>query len=239
MKKNLFLGTALLFALASSTSFGDITLTFDSDTQGWASSFGNGSVAWSAEHGGSLQFTADGSGWTNPLGVFSMTSTPEFSDLFGQIMQKGGTLTFDYIIRQEDIVGYTPASPPGWFELVAVGNSDENLGGGWDQNVIGGDPGYYGGIPEGWTTKQVTLGLTAGAPSSNDGIISWGMGSGWNELLIGLNSQTNIGDDANNGPTFTSATFYIDNMQFSAIPEPGSLLVVGIFGTLAMLRRKR
>ena len=35
MRSNLFLGATLMVALASSTSFGDITLTFDSDTQGW------------------------------------------------------------------------------------------------------------------------------------------------------------------------------------------------------------
>lgn len=93
-----------------------------------------------------------------------MTSTPEFADLFAQILQNGGTLTFDYIVRQEDVVGYSPANPPSWFELVAVGNSDAGTGGGWDQNILGGDAGYYGGIPAGWTTKQITLGLAAGSP---------------------------------------------------------------------------
>lgn len=229
----LFCSTLLAFAFCYSYSSADVVLTFDNDTQGFGNvgwNSDNGSVEWSSFNGGSLRinFTTDG-GWTNPLGVMSMTNV-HLGALFPQILANGGTLTFDYFVAREDLAGYDPDNPPGWFELVLVGNSDADVGGGWDQNVIGGDAGFYGGIPEGYTQRQVAVGLGAGPPSTNDDMITWGVGSGWNDLLIGLNFQ---------GGSLTSGHVYIDNMRFTAIPEPGSVavgafLVVGLF-----MRRKR
>lgn len=222
------LGTfLLLLATLTTPAHSDVVLTFDSDTQGFSDSFGNGSVAWSSFNDGSLQLNFTSSGWTNPVAVMSMTN--EFvGGLFPSILSNGGTVTFDYFVAREDISGYDPSNPPGWFELVLTGNSNSDFGGGWDQNVIGGSAGYYGGIPEGYTLKQVTVGLGAGPPADNN-IVSWGVGSGWNELLIGLNSPSN---------SFTSGTVYIDNMRFSAIPEPGSAMLL-TFSTLGFFARRR
>lgn len=225
----LFCTALLSFALLPLPLFSDVVLTFDSDTQGFSDSFGNGSVEWSSFNGGSLQLNFTSSGWTNPVGEMSMTN--EFlGALYPQILAKGGTLTFDYFVAQEDIVGYDPDNPPGWFELVLTGNSDAGVGGGWDQNVIGGAAGYYGGIPSGYTLKQVTVGLGAGPPVNNNDIITWGVGSGWNQLLIGLNSETG---------SFASGRVFIDNMRFTAIPEPGSALVftLALLGVTARRRR--
>jgi hypothetical protein len=157
--------------------------------------------------------------------------TNEFvGGLFPSIPSNGGTLTFDYFVAREDISGYDPDNPPGWFEQVLTGNSNSDVGGGWDQNVIGGSAGYYGGIPEGYILKQVSVGLGTGSPAENNGVVTWGVGSGWNELLIGLNSPSN---------SFTSGRVYIDNVRFSAIPEPGSaiLLTLTMLGLVASRRR--
>lgn len=233
MKKELF--WAVLLTLTCVPAWGSVTLSFDSDTSGFTNvswNTSNGSVAWSPLHGGSLAITITTSGWTNPVAMLNMTGNPALQSVFSEALANGGTMSFDFIIRQEDVAGYNPAIPPDWFELVVVGNTDTSVGGGWDQNVVGGAAGYYGGIPLGFTTKSITLGLAAGPPAENNGIVTFGNGSSWNELMIGINSQSG---------SYTGATFYIDNVTFSAIPEPSSLSLVGILwvGALAFRRKDR
>jgi hypothetical protein len=228
MKKIFSIAILLISILVGPTS-ADVTLTFETDTQGFSTvgwNAANGGVAWSPNHGGSLAVTINTAGWTNPVGFISMTE-PLLAPVFNQALTNGGMLTFDFIIRQEDFIGY---NTPQWFELVLVANTDAGVGGGWDQNVIGGSAGFYGGIPSGYTTVQVSIGIQAGPPDGNNGFLDFGVGSGWNELMIGVNSQAG---------SFTGATFYLDNMHFSAVPEPGSAFVLGAMVMGLFLRRSR
>ena len=214
--KRLLCSLAMVLCLSDQGSAA-VTFTFDSDTQGFQSvnwNPGNGGVSWSPLHGGSLLMTFTTSGWSNPLGIIEMNSNPALQAEFANLLANGGTLTFDMIIRQEDVVGYNPATPPGWFEMVVTGNSDAGAGGGWDPNSMGGADGFAGGIPSGYTTKTISLSVAAGAPVDNNGIVTFGATSSWNQLLFGINSE---------GGSFTSALVYLDNITFSATTNTGGV----------------
>ncbi len=239
MKKLLILSLILLGLNQCAVSEAAVVLTFDTDTQGvglvdWNAA--NGSIAWSANHGGSLAITTNGPGWSNPIATLSLTSTPQLTSEFQAALANGGKLSFDYIVTDTDFSGLNNPTF-GWFELVAVANSDEATGGGWDQNVIGGDAGYFGGIPSGTTVKSVVLDIAASAPAG-DMTLNFGTGSGWNEVLLGFNS----GDGAATPPPFTSATVYIDNLTVTAnpvaVPEPTSLALLALVGAGVAVRAK-
>jgi hypothetical protein len=226
MKSSLRIVLCSLFSL--SAAHAAVQLTFDTDAQGvtgvgWNS--GSGGTAWSPNFGGSLAVTATVGGWSNPLLQLDLLS-PTFQPELMAALANGGTLSFDFTVQQSDFAGYDPGSPPGWFELVAVGNSDGAAGGGWDQNVIGGANGFYGGIPVGPTTRTVTMNVVAGGPA-DDLNLSFGAASTWKELLIGFNSESG---------KYTGAIVYIDNIRLAAnpIPEPsvwllGALSLGGLF----------
>ena len=219
-----------------------VTLTFSTTAEGFApipGNAGNGSSAWSANYGGSLAITILNSGWTNPVSMLNLTSTPALQTEYNNALLYGGSLTFDYIVSQADIIGYSAVTPPGWFELVVTANSDGSKGGGYDQNILGGALGYGGPIPTGPTTKPIALGVAAGAPANNT-TLTFGIGSGWNELMIGLNSQQWANDPTNTIRTFTSATVYIDNLRLSANPAPEPATgALALFATGALMRRRR
>lgn len=241
----------LLFPIIAAVTLGSaqaaVNFTFDTTAQGFGSvswNTGNGGAAWSPNHGGSLALNFTKSGWSNPLGVLGMTSTPELTTEFNNARLYGGTLTFDYIVSQADLLGYNSATPPGWFELVVVGNSAESAPGannGWDQNVLGGAAGYYGGVPAGPTTKSISLTLAGGLPVSDNGQISFQPASPWGELMLGINSQEWSDSPANTVRPFTSATVYIDNLRISANPAPEpAATVLGLLslGSIALRRRR-
>jgi len=238
----LILQSCLASTLLSSASAA-VTLNFTTTAEGFAPvgwNAASGSPAWSANFGGSLAITATKSGWTNPVAVLGLTSSPALQTEYNNALLYGGNLTFDYIVRQQDILGYSAVTPPGWFELVAIGNTDTASGGGYDQNILGPATGFGGGIPTGPTTKPVSLSVAAGAPANNT-TLTFGIGSGWNELMFGLNSQEWVNDVANGTKTFTAATVYIDNLTLTANPAPeptAAGLGLLALGSL-MLRRRR
>lgn len=241
----------LLSAALSTTAQAAVNFTFDADTQGFTSVGwnGNGGTSWSPNHGGSLALTFNSSGWSNPLSMLGMTSNATLTTEFNNARLYGGTLTFDYIISQADLVGYNSATPPGWFELVVVGNSSEtSLGAndGWDQNVLG-STGLYGGVPAGPTTFSLSLPLAGGPPVGNNNIISFQPASPFGELMFGLNSQEFLPWagapelDPKIRP-FTSARVYLDNIVISAnpVPEPTAAgLGLLALGSLALRRRRQ
>jgi MYXO-CTERM domain-containing protein len=231
MKKLLTFGFA---ALLAGSAHAAVTLTFDTTAQGFTnvSWNANGGAAWSAQHGGSLELTSVVSGWSNPVGVLSPLGIPALQTEFQNALLYGGTLSFDYIVSQADIAGYNAATPPGWFELVAFGNSDGAAGGGWDQNVLGGAAGYYGGIPTGPSTVRVTLGIAAGPPAADNNALSFGATSPWAEIMFGFNNQSS---------GLTGAKVYLDNMTLTAnpIPEPTAAgLGLLALGSLTLRRRR-
>jgi hypothetical protein len=212
-----------------------VTLSFDSTSDGFGSvswNLANGSPSWSPNYGGSLRLQTNLSGWTNPVAILNMTSTPALQTEYQNALAYGGSVTFDFIVSQADIAGYSATTPPGWFELFAVANTDGSVGGGYDQNVLGGAPGFYGGVPAGPTTKSITLGIVNSAPVVNNNVLNYVPGSGWNELMFGLNSE--IG-------TFTGATVYIDNLTITAnpAPEPSSTVFLGAVALAGLSRRRR
>lgn len=215
--------------LAGAASAG-VTLDFATDAQGVTSvdwNTANGGTAWSPNHGGSLAVTVGTPDWTNPLVQINMTM-PALGTEFLEALDKGGTVSFDYIVDQADFTGYDAGAPPSYFQMVVVGNSDEAAGGGWDQNVLTGSSAYSGGIPAGPTTVRVTMGLTAGAPA-DDTNASYGVGSGYNEFLIGFNSEPG---------SFTSAVVYLDNFEVAAVPEASTALL-GAIGAIGFATRRR
>lgn len=228
-----FPALSLLAALLVTSAPAAVTLTFDSTTDGFAAvgwNIAKGSPSWSANFGGSLAIHTNVAGWSDPVSVLSLTSTPALQAEFLSALANGGTLSFDYMLSQSDITGYSVATPPGWFELVAIGNSDSAAGGGYDQNVVNGAAGYYGGVPTGPTLKKITLNVAAGAPANDNGALTFGVGSGWNELMIGFNSQ---------GGSFTGATIYIDNLTLSANPAPEPTAPLLTLLTLAGMLTRR
>ncbi len=212
-----------------------VLLTFDTDSQGFTAvgwNAGNGNAAWSANHGGSLAINSSmGAGWTNPLAQLSMTGTPEMAAEFQLALTNGGTLEFDYIVDSASFANLNNANL-GWFELVATANSDGNAGGGWDQNVLT-SSGFYGGVPTGVTTRRISVNIAAGPPVANNNTLTFGVGSGWNELLLGINS----GDSANT--PYTSTTVYIDNVTLTAVPEPASAAALACAAIAGGLRWRR
>jgi hypothetical protein len=236
MKKSLFKSIAIAATLVFSSSVQQadaaVSLTFNTSTEGFSAvswNAANGSPSWSSRYGGSLAIQTTIGGWSNPVAVLSLTSTPALQAEYAAALINGGTITFDYIVAGADVLG----SAPGWFELVAIANTDSASPlGGYDQNVLGGAAGYYGAIPAGPTTKSITLGIAPGPPASDNGILNFGTASGWNEIMFGFNNESG---------KVTGATIFLDNLTVTAntVPEPSNVVLLGMAALGAVRTRRR
>ena len=145
--------------LLFSTTQAAVTLTFDSDTEGFVAD--TASVAWSSYNGGSLAVSAAG-GWA---GNGVKLDIPNNAALWAELqaaVANGGTISYDVLIEPADV---TTSGSPVWFETVQIANSGGT--GGWDQEIIA-----YGLGAESWplntpVTATITSDILFGAPSGD------------------------------------------------------------------------
>jgi hypothetical protein len=117
-------------------------------------------------------------------------------------------ITFDLTMRNDG-----GQIPPWWLGLEMSINSDTT--GNQSLPLQGGFP----GVPWGPTTYQLTYSIPASV-SSTIGSATW----------VNLDFIGNTGAGG--------ATFWIDNMQISQVPEPASFGLLGLGGLMLFLRRR-
>jgi hypothetical protein len=191
-----------------------VTLTFDTDLQGFTQGGDATLVEWSAENGGSMLVSAAG-GWAGNCASLEMPTNAAFFDEMKLAETNGGTLSFDVIVRDANVD--IPADPPGWFEMVIIANSAA----GWDQSVKG--LGIGGGdwpLDPAERIANVSIPVFGESAAVDDGNYTIDTSGGWGNVHLGLNNDGN--DLANGGDTTGvntepgSITVYIDNLTIEA-----------------------
>ena len=188
MKKAL--STIIIGTLVALTSHASVTVTFDSNLQGFQSAGGGGTFGWSSVNGGSMALT-NSSGWHGDMVKLPLADYPTLWSKLQDAQANGGSLQFDVIMRTSDQI-YTGGDA--WIQLIVVGNSDT---GGWKDNNVD-----WTALPVngGAQTNHVTLPIaTTGTGGDGHFVVS----GAWANLQIGLNI----------GSTVTSGTVYIDNVS--------------------------
>lgn len=205
-------------AITATTLQAQVTLTFDTDLQGFTKNDAT-TLEWSNVNGGSMAIKGNG-GWTGNGTQFSMQENPAFFDEMRLAETNGGTLTFDIIVRGSEIV--MPANPPGWFQVVVIANT----GGGWDQTIkdFGLGAGQWPLNPDERVFK-ISLPVIQGSADGNDGNVTLNTSAGWGNLHFGINTQSNDGTGTAGVSTApNSAAIYIDNVTIKAnevaLPPP-------------------
>lgn len=197
--------------LLSPPAFGIGTLTFDTDTEGFAlaeAAQETENVEWSSFNGGSVKITCN-SGWRDQVGLLDVWNHPVLGPEIQLAATNGGTLRYTILIEPGGF-DITDGAYPGWFQPLQTSNSANS----WDQEFNStAIPGLGGGdFPLSETRViEVEMPFDPGAPESvgGDGLVQLGAGTDYHELLIGLNSED----------SFTTATFYIDDLSVEANQE--------------------
>lgn len=210
-----------------------VTLTFDTELEGFESQENATSLEHSSVNGGSMKLTAAG-GWAGNSSTYNLRSNADVWAETQKAAANGGILGFDVTVVGSE---QTLTANPGWFELVVIANStgaDNGGTGGWDQNVIS-----LGITSDQWPldpdnrTINVSLPIRSSAAIEDDGELWWDtIGEGWSELRFGLN---------NDGAAVSQAAVYFDNVSISAnaVPEPTSGALIALGGLLLLGRRSR
>lgn len=229
---------AILFACgAASLQAQSITLDFDTpgDTEGFflqTANAPNGAIT--QEFIGPEGFLRVDSGVGS--GVFTQTAqlglTPEINEVVDAALTAGGgTLSFDLLIQAEDQGDLGAAS---FFEILIV--TQDNFGNGFTQEQLGVTlpaPGEQISIPLSFNIVEGTGFDPAGA-DTGDGNITYNLLS-TNPAFVFRN--LNIGTVTDVG---APVVIFVDNLTFSAVPEPMSLGLVGsALACVAMRRRRR
>ena len=190
-----------------------VTLTFDTDLQGFAAAGDSDAVEWSAENGGSMAITASG-GWAGNCASLPMADAGN-EDFWAEMQlaeTNGGTLSFDVVVRNDDVT--IPAGPPNWFQMVVIANSAA----GWDQSILG--MGIGGGdwpLDPAEQVINVSIQVFSGSETVDDGHFTINSSGNWGNVHIGLNNQGNDGTGTNGVSTDPgSITVYIDNVKIEA-----------------------
>ena len=190
-------------AVFTLTSHASVTLKFNSDLQGFGDGGGGGSFGWSPVNGGSLALTIPG-GTHSDMVVVNLANDPALWAELNQTEANGGFLSFDVIVRTSDQV-YTSGDAAAAVQVIVSGNS---AAGGWVGNNVANTTLPVGG--SGVVTKHVILPIkTGGATGGGNFVVS----GGWALLGFGLQGLSSV----------TSATVYIDNIRFLALPSPASV----------------
>lgn len=218
MNPKTYLNALLAAGLGVVSSHAEVTLTFDDDLQGFVAT--EEAYVTSVEHsdinGGSMAISASG-GWAGNSVQFGMADegNEAFFDEVKLAETNGGTLSFDLIVRDADVV--IPVDGPGWFEVIVIGNS----AGGWDQNTVGFGVGS-GSWPLDPDEQEFQISIpVVGGDAAEDGSLNINTADGWANLQLGLNNQSNDGTGTNGVSTEPgSVTLYIDNITITAKDEP-------------------
>ena len=184
----------VLFVLSSHAS---VTLTFNSDLQGFGGGGNGGTFGWSSVNGGSMGLT-NSSGYHDGMVTLNLGNYPAVWAELQKAQANGGFLSFDVIIRTSDQV-YTSGDTS--IQVIVVGNSDT---GGWKDNNIG-----YTTFPVsgGQKTIHALLPITT---TGNGGSGNFVVSGAWALLQLGLQC----------GSAVTSGTVYIDNVRIMGFDSP-------------------
>lgn len=190
----------------------DVTLTFDTDTQGFTQGSHATAVEWNAAHGGSLALSST-PGWKPEGAALNLSSeeNPALLEEWQAVLANGGTLSFRIIVRSTDLVG----GFPNWFEMLLGIQGGDTLCCGANAGM----PGLYGadGFPEGQTqTFDVVIPLQPSSSNENDKILQVNPNSGSHVIQFGLNSQD---------PSFESAIYFVDNFTIAANDGPVEVVI--------------
>lgn len=194
----------MLFASAcacASSCFGQVSLTFDTGTQGVVAGGDATSVAWDAT-GQRLAITTAG-GW-KPQCAFIDFNDPLLADIKAELLlalTNGGKLSYTITVETTSLTG----GAPGWFETMYIGNSSA----GWDQ-TYGANKNQvtaYGSFPLSTPiVHTVEYDIENATSVTSDTFAQFNSTSGWLQVNLGLNSQSN----------YTAVTYYIDNFTVNA-----------------------
>ena len=190
------------FLVSTAVSKADVTLTFDTGTQGIVAGGDATSVVWDSV-GKRLEINTTG-GW-RPQGAYLDLNSADSSIValkteFSQALVNGGTLTYDIVVETTSVTG----GNPGWFESMYIGNSSA----GWDQTYGGGKDQItaYGAFPlAAPILHTVNYTIEAASSVASDTIAQFGPSSGWYQIYFGLNSAGG-----------TTIKYYIDNIKIAA-----------------------
>ncbi len=218
-----WMGVGALFALPA-LSVGQVSFSFETDTQGWGATTWDGagtqsvttstigatdgtqSLAASIGEGGYRWITNIWS--NNPGNAFFQTMDLVYSSGWADV----STITFDVTVEANTAPGAT------YFEVISFLQGD---GSAFEQTIVGS---FSGAELLSGATKQIQMSynLTGGATSIVGGHANYQFG-------IGVNSD------------WTGGTIYIDNVQMTAVPEPSTYAAfagLGVLGFLFYRRRK-
>ena len=178
------------------------------------------SCSWSSVNGGSMEVSFT-SGWRAQVAKLNLRSDPLLSAEFDQALANGGTVSYSLIVRSDDVAGaVAPFTPPDWFEAIFISNTQDL----WDQQYGAGDglislSGAAAFPAGGIQTTQVSFSIAADTTATRDRIAQFRVGSGWNEIFLGMNSGVNGTPPP---PAYAGGKYYVDNFKIVAnsAPEP-------------------
>ena len=208
--KNLTIPLLSLSLGLSSVFAGTANLTFDTDLQDFAAGENAGALppVWSNVNGGSMELNFSG-GWSYRAASLDIPASTILYPTFQNAVAKGGSLSFEIIIRTTDLILATPGDFPGWWEPMVIGDSsgvqDEPFG------TNDGMPNYggAGNWPANAVRKiKITLPIEpAGSAVANDSKIQFNPNSGNFRLSFGLNTE---------GAKATGGKYFIDNFTVNS-----------------------
>ncbi len=231
MKKLALTLAGICLAASASAS---VTLTFDTDLQGFVpSGFGNAtntSVTWSSDNGGSMLISnnrlTNKFSWVTKYFTNSGQSGAQLA-IYNELVAarlNGGTISYDVTIPL-NAVTVGAGTPPSFAQ---VNFFADNQNGVFDQEY------NVPGVPVpviAATTVTYTLNIqTAGGTYNNDDDQAYFLNSNPNGNL-----QFGLGSNFDNADGFS---YYVDNFKVSAVPEPACAALLGLAGLL-LVRRKR
>ncbi|QEG23921.1 PEP-CTERM sorting domain-containing protein [Mariniblastus fucicola] len=209
----------------------DVVLTFDSDTEGFAvTGTTTGAVVSHAIVGGEGMLKLEApAGWAGDMAKLDASNWS--SALFDEVTAaavNGGTISYDVLILESDQT-YTTA--PQWFETTHITQGEFA---GYDSDTV-----RYGLNSGSWPlaggqfATTVVAPITTTAPGADDVSGYFDVTDTWRNFHFGLNNDS--------GNLTGNAVVYFDNLTFSAnaVPEPSTLAILGAFGLIGMVRRRR
>ncbi|TWT81545.1 hypothetical protein CA13_29980 [Planctomycetes bacterium CA13] len=241
---NLFTWIAFTAVLTlTSAANADVTLTFDSTTQGFALDGGaptGSTVSWESVDGdGKLKLTAPG-GWAGSMSKLDATAAGTtwglLSPEINTALTNGGTISFDVLVRRDDqtLVG---DQSPNWFQVVLISQGEFS---GYDSETLSFDlwdsqweTGGQLENPGSSFTANVSVPLVSGVVSAGgNGEAQFNLSDTWRNFHLGLN---------NDGTGVSNAVVYLDNFTISAnaVPEPTGLGFLALTGVVIASRRRR